>query len=72
MYFLLIRPQNKKQRKHDSMLESLKKGDKIITRGGLMGKILETQGKESEILILDTETGSNLRLMRSYVSGKIK
>ena len=44
MYFFLIRPQNKKQNEHKEMLESLKKGDKIITRGGIVAKIIEIQG----------------------------
>lgn len=38
-YFLLIRPQQKKQKHHREMLESLKKGDKVITTGGIYGTI---------------------------------
>ena len=40
-YFLLIRPQQKKAKEHKSMLENLKKGDKVITIGGVHGKIAE-------------------------------
>ena len=38
-YFLLIRPQQKKAKEHKTMLEALKKGDEVITNGGLLGKI---------------------------------
>lgn len=40
-YFLMIRPQNKKQKQRNSMLSQLKKGDKIVTIGGLHGTIAE-------------------------------
>jgi len=40
-YFILIRPQQQKQKKHKSMLESLEKGDKVITIGGFYGIIKE-------------------------------
>ena len=38
-YFLMIRPQVKRQREHQAMLSKLGKGDEVITRGGLIGKI---------------------------------
>lgn len=38
-YFLLIRPQNKRQKEHRNMLEALGKGDEVVTSGGLLGKI---------------------------------
>ena len=41
-YFLIIRPQGKQQKEREGMLNSLKKGDQILTRGGIIGKILET------------------------------
>ena len=40
MYFLMIRPEQKKRKKHQAMLENLSKGDEIVTNGGLHGKIL--------------------------------
>ena len=39
-YFLIIRPQSKQKKEHDTMLAELKKGDKILTRGGLYGKVV--------------------------------
>jgi len=38
-YFMLIRPQQKKQREHQEMLRNLKKGDEVVTTGGLVGRI---------------------------------
>ncbi|MEO8450652.1 MAG: preprotein translocase subunit YajC [Gemmatimonadota bacterium] len=48
-YFLLIRPQSKARAKHAAMLESLKKGDKVVTSGGVIGKV--TAMKANEITI---------------------
>ena len=71
MYFFLIRPQNQKQNEHQEMLKSLKKGDKIITRGGIIAKIFEVQGKEDEYLLIDCENNNKLKIMRSFISAKI-
>ncbi len=71
MYFFLIRPQNQKQNEHQEMLKSLKKGDKIITRGGIIAKIIEVQGKEDEYLLIDCENNNKLKIMRSFISAKI-
>ena len=71
MYFFLIRPQNQKQNEHQEMLKSLKKGDKIITRGGIVAKIIEVQGKDNELLLIDCESNNKLKVMRSFISAKI-
>jgi preprotein translocase subunit YajC len=41
LYFLMIRPQDKRQKEHKSMADALKKGDEVITAGGIVGKITE-------------------------------
>lgn len=46
MYFLIIRPQNKKAKKHQEMLGNLKKGDRIITSGGLIGHVHALEDSE--------------------------
>ncbi len=51
MYFLIFRPQAKKQKKHQAMVESLKKGDKIITSGGIYGTISGIKEKEKSLLL---------------------
>lgn len=50
-YFLLIRPQQKQMKETKKMLESLKPGDKVITRGGLIGVIVSLKDDEAEIEI---------------------
>ncbi len=49
MYLFMIRPQVKKQKKHQAMLEALGKGDKVVTSGGIYGKIVEK--KEHSFLV---------------------
>ncbi len=45
-YFLLVRPQQKKIREHNNFVENLKIGDRVITNGGLYGKVAKTNGME--------------------------
>lgn len=54
-YFLLIRPQQKKQKEHQKMLESLKRNDKVVTIGGIHGVIQDIK-KDTVILKVDDET----------------
>jgi preprotein translocase subunit YajC len=42
-YFLLIRPQVKRQKEHKAMVDALKKGDEVLTAGGIVGKLVEMQ-----------------------------
>lgn len=53
-YFLLIRPQQKQQKDHDSMLRGLKIGDKILTTGGLYGTITGFKGDDLEVQFSQT------------------
>lgn len=55
-YFLLIRPQQKQQREHEDMLKGLKKGDKILTTGGLYGTIVGLKGEDLEVKFSQTVT----------------
>ncbi|MCP5058744.1 MAG: preprotein translocase subunit YajC [bacterium] len=52
-YFLLIRPQQKKQKEHDDMLKAVEKGDRVVTTGGLHGEVV---GSSEEVLTLDVGT----------------
>lgn len=66
MYFLMIRPQKKQQKKDAEMRNNLSVGDDIITIGGIMGKIVTV--KEDSVII---ETGSDknkMRILRSAIS----
>lgn len=53
MYFLMIRPQQKRQKEHKLMLDSLKKGDKVITAAGIHGTITDIDGTTFTIQIAD-------------------
>jgi len=67
-YFILIRPQVKKQKEHQAMLSKLGKGDEVITRGGVIGKI--TGVAEDGILVLELQEKVRVRVPRAYVEGK--
>jgi len=65
-YFLLIRPQQKKSKEHKSMIESLKKGDRIITSGGLHGRIT---GISDNTLTVEIADKVRVKVNRGNVSG---
>ena len=65
-YFLLIRPQQKKQKKHRELLGSLKKGDRVVTSGGLHGKIT---GMTETVITLEIAEKVRVKVGRGFVSG---
>jgi preprotein translocase subunit YajC len=67
-YFILIRPQVRKQKEHQAMLGRLGKGDEIITRGGLIGKI--TGVSDDGILVVELQEKVRVRMPRAYIEGK--
>lgn len=64
-YFLLIRPQQKKQKTRTSMLNALKKGDKVVTIGGMHGTILEIA---DDIIVLRVNDATKLTFDRSAIN----
>tara|TARA_B110000263_G_C14921510_1_gene335023 strand:+ start:196 stop:462 length:267 start_codon:yes stop_codon:yes gene_type:complete len=70
-YFIIIRPQNKKRDDFKSMLDNIKKGDKVITAGGLKGSVKGFQGEKQEIIILDLGE-TNVNIMKSYIVDILK
>ena len=68
-YLLILRPQTKQRKQHENTLSNLKKGDKIITRGGLYGKIINFQGKNESKVTIDTGSNIKLSIARSYIVG---
>lgn len=65
MYFLMIRPQQKRVKQHREMVAALKKGDQIVTQGGLIGKVASIRDDELEVEIA---AGVKVRVVRSTVS----
>lgn len=66
-YFILIRPQQQKQKKHKSMLDSLQKGDKIITIGGVYGIIRDIKG---DVLTLEIAKDVIINTTRNAIGVK--
>ena len=64
-YFLLIRPQKKKALEHKALLESIKRGDDVITTGGIHGKIFSV---EDDLVILDIANNVNIKVTKSYIA----
>lgn len=68
-YFLVIRPQQKQVKKHKEMLQSLKKGDKIITNGGLICEVVKPE--EDSIKVKLNDEGVVVKVSRDYIAKKI-
>lgn len=68
-YLLLIRPQQKKAKEHKALLESLKKGDQVITAGGIHGKITAV---DDSVITLEIATGVNIKINKGYIANVIK
>jgi len=66
-WFILIRPQMKRQKEHQAMLSALKKGDTVVTRGGLVGKIA---GVTDKMITIELQEKVRVRVMRGYIDGK--
>ena len=67
IYFVMIRPQAKKQKKHNQMLDNLKKGDRVVTNGGIVGVIKNIKGKDKNILEIDS-SNTKLEVLRTHIS----
>lgn len=68
-YFLIIRPQQQHQKAHKAMLESLAKGDKIITTGGLIAVIVKP---EEDFIKIKLNDDTIVKLDRAFVSKKVE
>jgi preprotein translocase subunit YajC len=64
LYFVMIRPQMKKQKEHRAMIDALAKGDEVVTGGGLLGKV--TKLSESTVS-LEVANGVEIQIQRSAV-----
>lgn len=66
-YFLLIRPQQQKQKTHRSMLDSLRRGDRVVTGGGIVGSVNRVTPGSDEIEV-DIAQGVRVRVLRSTIA----
>ena len=67
-YFIILRPQARKQKEFQAMLAKLGKGDEVITRGGVIGKI--TGVTDDGVVVLEIQDKVRVRIPRSYIDGK--
>ncbi|WQR67634.1 preprotein translocase subunit YajC [Helicobacter pylori] len=67
-YFLIVRPQRQQQKKHKEMIESLTKGDKIVTQGGLIVEVLKAEANFFSVKLNDDTTA---KLSKNYVAFKL-
>ena len=65
MYFLLIRPQQKKIKDHKNMVDNLRRGDQVLTQGGIIGKI--TKVKEGEEIEVELAKDVKVSVIRSTI-----
>jgi preprotein translocase subunit YajC len=66
MYFLLIRPQQKKVKEHQNMVASLRRGDQVVTQGGLIGKV--TKVKEENEIEVEVADGVKVRVLQNTIA----
>ncbi len=66
LYFVLLRPQMRKQKEHQSFVTSIKRGDEIITQTGILGRI---EGLTEQFVTLEIADGVRIKMLRSQVAG---
>ncbi|MCR8547020.1 preprotein translocase subunit YajC [Salipiger sp. P9] len=66
MYFLLIRPQQKKVKEHQKMVSALRRGDQVVTQGGVIGKVSKV--KENNEVEVEIAEGVKVRVVQSTIT----
>jgi preprotein translocase subunit YajC len=69
LYFLMIRPQQKRAREHDTMVQNLKRGDDIITSGGIHGRI---QALAEKVLTVEVAPNVRIRVDRDQIASVVR
>jgi preprotein translocase subunit YajC len=69
-YFLLIRPQQKRQKEHNNVLNALKAGDEVMTSAGIYGRILSVEDPNTYMIEL-LPSGGKVKIVRSGIAGKM-
>ncbi len=67
-YFLILRPQSKRQKDHVGFLSNLKRGDNVITTGGIYGTV---QGLSDKFVTLEVSQGVNIRVLKNQVASTV-
>ena len=69
MYFLLIRPQQKKMKDHKAMVAAVRRGDQVVTQGGILGKVHKVN--EDGIVEVEIAEGVRVRVMRHTIASVV-
>lgn len=67
MYFLMIRPQQKKLKDHKAMVEALRRGDQVVTQGGIIGKVSRVKEGDQDIEV-EIADGVKVRIVKGTIS----
>lgn len=70
MYLLLIRPQRKKQKEHEALIKELKKGDKVVTSGGMFGTIFAIDEDRNRV-VLKIGGETKMEFLRTSITAKV-
>ena len=68
-YFLIIRPQGKRQKEHQNFLSALKRGDEVVTASGILGRI---EGMTDQYVTLEVADGVRIKMLRTQVAASSK
>ncbi len=66
-YFLMIRPQQKRMKDHKAMLEALRRGDRVVTNGGIVGKVTKVAAEDREVEV-EIADGIKVKVMRDMIA----
>lgn len=66
IYFMILRPQQKRQREHEAMVNAVSRGDTVITQGGLVGKVAKVGDDELEV---DFAENARMKVVKSMIIG---
>ncbi|MGZ9810569.1 preprotein translocase subunit YajC [Pseudoroseicyclus sp. H15] len=66
MYFFLIRPQQKKVKEHQAMVQALRRGDQVVTQGGIVGKV--SRVKEGDEIEVEIASGVTVRVVKATIA----
>ncbi|GBC76015.1 hypothetical protein HRbin07_00208 [bacterium HR07] len=69
-YFFLVRPQRKRQQEHQALIESLRRGDEVVTIGGIYGKIVKIE--KDYITLQVNDEGTTMRVLKESITQKEK
>jgi len=67
-YFLILRPQSKRQKTHQNFVTNLKRGDAVVTSGGIFGKV---EGITEQFVTLEVSDGVNIRILKNQVASPV-